>query len=87
MAIGVYHAAGQAGLRIPQDLSVVGFDDYPLDSWLVPPLTTVRQPLTDMGAAAARMVLDQAFGAELPSKRRELATELVVRSSTAAPTR
>ena len=85
MAIGVYHAASQAGLRIPQDLSVVGFDDYPLDAWLVPPLTTVRQPLTDMGTAAARMVLDLASGAELPSRRRELATELIVRSSTAAP--
>jgi DNA-binding LacI/PurR family transcriptional regulator len=85
MAIGVYHAASQAGLRIPQDLSVVGFDDYPLDAWLVPPLTTVRQPLTDMGAAAARMVLDLARGDQLPSKRRELATELIVRSSTAAP--
>ena len=59
----------------------------PLDPWLVPPLTTVRQPLTDMGAAAARMVLDLAFGAELPSKRRELGTELVVRSSTAVPAR
>jgi DNA-binding LacI/PurR family transcriptional regulator len=87
MAIGVYHAASQAGLRIPQDLSVVGFDDYPLDAWLVPPLTTVRQPLTDMGAVAARMVLDLASGAELPSRRRELATELIVRSSTAAPAR
>jgi LacI family xylobiose transport system transcriptional regulator len=87
MAIGVYHAANQAGLRIPQDLSVVGFDDYPLDEWLVPPLTTVRQPLTDMGATAARMVLDLARGAELPSRRRELATELIVRRSTAAPTR
>jgi LacI family xylobiose transport system transcriptional regulator len=87
MAIGVYHAASQAGLRIPHDLSVVGFDDYPIDAWLVPPLTTVRQPLTDMGAAAAQMVLDLARGAQLPSKRRELATELVVRSSTAAPAR
>jgi LacI family xylobiose transport system transcriptional regulator len=87
MAIGVYHAASQAGLRIPQDLSVVGFDDYPLDAWLVPPLTTVRQPLIDMGAAAARMVLELASGATLPSKRRELATELVVRSSTDAPAR
>jgi DNA-binding LacI/PurR family transcriptional regulator len=57
MAIGVYHAASQAGLRIPEDLSVIGFDDYPLDPWLVPPLTTVRQPLTDMVAAAARMVV------------------------------
>jgi LacI family xylobiose transport system transcriptional regulator len=85
MAIGVYHAAARAGRRIPDELSVVGFDDYPLDAWLVPPLTTVRQPLSDMGAAAARMVLDLARGAELPSRRLELATELIVRSSTAPP--
>ena len=87
MAIGVYHAASQAGLRIPDDLSVVGFDNYSLDEWLVPPLTTVHQPLRDMGAAAARMVLDLAQGAALSSHRRELATELVVRSSTRPPTR
>jgi DNA-binding LacI/PurR family transcriptional regulator len=85
MAIGVYHAASRAGLRIPQDLSVVGFDDYPLDDWLVPPLTTVRQPLADMGATAAQMVLDLARHRELAEKRRELATELVVRQSTAPP--
>jgi DNA-binding LacI/PurR family transcriptional regulator len=82
MAIGVYRAASQAGLRIPEDLSLVGFDDYPLDEWLVPPLTTVRQPLREMGAAAARMVLELAEGRPLAENRRELATELVVRSST-----
>jgi DNA-binding LacI/PurR family transcriptional regulator len=86
MAIGVYHAASLAGLRIPADLSVIGFDDYhPLDEWLVPPLTTVRQPLTEMGAAAARMVLDLVRGTTPQPKRLELATELVVRASTAAP--
>jgi LacI family transcriptional regulator len=73
-------------LRVPRDLSVVGFDDYqPLDQWLVPPLTTVRQPLADMGAAAARMVLDLAQGAVPQPKRLELATEMVVRDSTAPP--
>jgi LacI family xylobiose transport system transcriptional regulator len=87
MAIGAYHAASQAGWRIPHDLSLVGFDDYPLDEWLVPPLTTVRQPLSDMGAVAARMVVDLARGGEPPSRRRELATELIVRSSTAPPLR
>lgn len=87
MAIGIYHAASLADLRIPRDLSVVGFDDYhPLDQWLVPPLTTVRQPLTDMGAAAARMALDLAHSTTPQPKRLELATELVVRASTAAPT-
>jgi LacI family xylobiose transport system transcriptional regulator len=87
MAIGVYHAASLAGVRIPTDLSVVGFDDYtPLDQWLVPPLTTVRQPLADMGAAAARMLIDLSQGKPPHYKRLELATELIVRASTAAPT-
>lgn len=86
MAIGVYHAASLAGLNVPRDLSVVGFDDYhPLDEWLVPPLTTVRQPLTEMGAAAARMVLNLSQGTVPQPKRLELTTELVVRASTAAP--
>jgi DNA-binding LacI/PurR family transcriptional regulator len=83
MAIGVYQAASVAGLRIPDDLSVVGFDDYPLDEWLVPPLTTVRQPLRDMGAAAARMAVDLAGGVAPRANRLELATELEVRRSTA----
>src|SRR5690606_40672903 len=56
MAIGVYHAASQAGLRIPQDLSVVGYDDYLIDQWLVPPLTTVRQP--QIGSASCRESVD-----------------------------
>ncbi|GIH03046.1 LacI family transcriptional regulator [Rhizocola hellebori] len=88
MAIGVYHAASLAGLHVPRDLSVVGFDDYqPLDRWLVPPLTTVRQPLAEMGAAAARMVLDLAQGTVPQPKRLELATEMVIRESTAPPAR
>ncbi len=85
MAIGVYHAANLAGMRIPADLSVVGFDDYPLDQWLAPPLTTVHQPLREMGAAAARMVVDLARGVTPELSRLELATKLVVRASTAAP--
>jgi DNA-binding LacI/PurR family transcriptional regulator len=85
MAIGVYHAANLAGLRIPQDLSVVGFDDYPIDEWLVPPLTTVHQPLREMGAAAGRMAVDLARGAVSRTNRLELVTELVVRASTAPP--
>ncbi len=88
MAIGVYHAASLAGLRVPRDLSVVGFDDYqPLDQWLVPPLTTVRQPLAEMGAAAARMLLDLAQGTVPQPRRLELATEMVIRESTAPPAR
>jgi DNA-binding LacI/PurR family transcriptional regulator len=85
MAIGVYHAAGLAGVRIPGDLSVAGFDDYPIAAWLAPPLTTVHQPMREMGAAAARMVVDLARGVAPEITRLELATRLVVRASTAPP--
>jgi DNA-binding LacI/PurR family transcriptional regulator len=84
-AVGVYHAAAKLGLRIPEDLSVVGFDDLPKAKWTVPPLTTVRQPLRAMGNAAARMTVSLAAGETLPRQRVELATELVVRESTAPP--
>jgi LacI family transcriptional regulator len=83
--LGSYEAARQLGLAIPGDLSVVGFDDLPLARWLPPPLTTVRQPLADMGAMAADMLLRLIAGRDLASRRVELATELVVRESTAPP--
>jgi DNA-binding LacI/PurR family transcriptional regulator len=86
-AMGVYQAAAGAGLRIPDDLSVVGYDDLPAAEWSVPPLTTVRQPLREMASSAAEMLLTLARG-ESPSRRRvELATELIVRGSTAPPSR
>jgi LacI family transcriptional regulator len=84
-ALGVYEAARQRGLRIPEDLSVVGFDDLPVGRWVSPPLTTVRQPLTEMGQAAAEMLGTLIDGQPLASRRIELATDLVVRGSTAAP--
>jgi LacI family transcriptional regulator len=84
-ALGSYEAARQLGLAIPGDLSVIGFDDLPLARWLPPPLTTVRQPLADMGAMAAEMLLRLIAGRDLASRRVELATELVVRESTAPP--
>jgi DNA-binding LacI/PurR family transcriptional regulator len=82
-AMGVYEAARRHGLRIPDDLSVVGFDDLPMSAWVSPPLTTVAQPLAQMAAMAAQMVLrTEANGA---GNRVELATSLVIRASTAAP--
>jgi DNA-binding LacI/PurR family transcriptional regulator len=77
-AFGVYEAARVLGVEIPTQLSVIGFDDLPMARWVGPPLTTIRQPLTEMAAAAARLVLGQ--GGE---QRIELATSLVVRQSTA----
>lgn len=84
-ALGVYQAAAAARLRIPEDLSVVGYDDLPMASWSIPPLTTVRQPLLEMAAAATDMVIALAREEPLPRRRVELATELLVRDSTAPP--
>jgi LacI family transcriptional regulator len=81
-AFGVYEAARQRGLRIPEDLSVVGFDELPVARWASPPLTTVRQPLAEMGSAAAQMLGELVEGLPLRSSRLELSTELIVREST-----
>ncbi|SDQ65011.1 LacI family DNA-binding transcriptional regulator [Quadrisphaera sp. DSM 44207] len=85
MALGVYEAVRRAGLRVPQDVSVVGFDDLPEARWSSPPLTTVRQPLAEMGMLAARTVLRLVHGERVESPRVEMATELVVRDSSTAP--
>ena len=86
-AYGVYQAARERGLNIPTDLSVVGFDDVELCQWVSPPLTTVRQPLTEMAREATRMVLELSRNIDLPAPRIELATHLVIRASTGPPSR
>ena len=80
-AMGVYEAARQLRLRIPEDLSVVGFDDIQTAAYMNPALTTVRQPLQDMAATATRMIVDTAAGRPF-QKRIVLPTSLVVRDST-----
>jgi LacI family transcriptional regulator, galactose operon repressor len=87
LAIGVYEALADAGLRCPDDVSVVGHNDMPLVDKLAPPLTTVAIPQYEIGVAAARRLLadlagDGAHGA---AARTLLPTRLVVRGSTAAP--
>jgi LacI family transcriptional regulator len=84
MALGAYEATRSRHVRIPDDVSIVGFDDLPTARWASPPLTTVRQPLAEMGTIAARTVLGLASG-EAVMGALELATELVVRASTAPP--
>ncbi|GAA4474990.1 LacI family DNA-binding transcriptional regulator [Phytohabitans houttuyneae] len=84
-ALGVYEAARQAGRIIPDELSVVGFDDIAPAMWCGPAMTTVRQPFTEMGATAAKLVLAIAAGKPLGHDRVELATTLIVRDSTAPP--
>ncbi len=84
-AMGVYEAARVNGLRIPDDLSVVGFDDIPMAEWASPPLTTMHQPLAEMAELAVHILLDRQDGDRSP--RMELETKLVVRASTAPPPR
>ncbi|MET8155448.1 LacI family DNA-binding transcriptional regulator [Sphaerisporangium sp. NPDC005289] len=86
-ALGVYAAIQQRGLRVPDDLSVVGFDDVPMSQWVTPPLTTVRQPIAELGALAVRTLLAHQDGSGVPEGRVELSTKLVVRASTAPPVR
>lgn len=78
MAIGAIKAARDAGLRVPEDLSVVGFDDISFAAFTYPPLTTIRQPRRDFGRAAVAALLDGVAP-------RTLAHTLVVRASTARP--
>ncbi|MFD1540539.1 LacI family DNA-binding transcriptional regulator [Nonomuraea guangzhouensis] len=83
-AMGAIQAARARGLRIPEDLSVVGFDDTEIATMTSPQLTTVRQPLREMGAVALRTALRLAAGEKIESNHIELATKLVVRGSTLA---
>lgn len=85
MAVGVYDAAEALGLRIPEDCSVVGFDDLPEAQWLRPALTTLHQPIAEMGEAALRMLLRVMADPPAAAPREELSTRLVVRESTAPP--
>lgn len=84
-AFGVYEAARRAGVHVPHELSVVGFDDISYAGWCGPPLTTVRQPFAEMGATAAKLVLALAAGEIITQTHVELATTLIVRDSTAPP--
>ncbi|GAA1670343.1 LacI family DNA-binding transcriptional regulator [Kribbella yunnanensis] len=83
VALGVMEAARARGLRIPEDLSVVGFDDTQVARLASPPLTTVKQPLREMGAVALRTALRLAAGETIDSHHVELATTLIVRGSAA----
>ena len=85
MALGAIEALRRRGLRVPQDMSVVGFDDLPEVRWSAPPLTTIRQPLADMGKLAVRTVLKLTRNEHPDTPRVELGTDLVVRASTAPP--
>ncbi len=91
IALGVYRACAEAGVSVPGGMSIVGFDDAEFTRHLSPPLTTVRQPLTEIGAASAALLLDRlshGSGEEGPVTATQivLPSELVIRGSTAPPT-
>jgi len=85
MAMGVMDAVRNKGLRIPDDVSVIGFDDIPQASLIRPALTTIRQPLEKMGRVATQMLLELLSQAPKKTGRIELPTELIVRDSCQAP--
>ncbi|MEQ4719183.1 LacI family DNA-binding transcriptional regulator [Nonomuraea sp. B19D2] len=82
MALGVLRALREAGRRVPEDVSVAGFDDIPESAYFWPPLTTVRQDFGEVGRHAFHLLLDRMAGTE-PDRRRLVEPELVVRESTA----
>ena len=83
-AFGAISVLQSAGLRVPEDMSVVGFDDVPAASQLHPALTTVRQPIAEMGRAAVNSLLSLVAGLEVATPQIILPTELQVRQSTAS---
>ena len=84
VALGAIGAIRERALRVPDDISVVGFDDIPLAAYFDPPLTTVHLPAYELGQAAGRALLDRISGSPT-MERTLLPTELIVRASTAAP--
>lgn len=80
-----YRSLTALGLRVPEDVSVVGFDDDPIAEWLPPPLTTVRQPFHEMGRVAADLLCKQMEDSRQPVEHHVLPVELIRRGSTAPP--
>jgi LacI family transcriptional regulator len=82
MAVGVLRAAAELGLRVPQDLSVIGFDDIPLARQSVPALTTIRQPTDNMAKVAVETLMAVLADRDRPPQTHILPTQLIVREST-----
>jgi DNA-binding LacI/PurR family transcriptional regulator len=85
MALGVLRALGERGRRVPDDVSVVGFDDIPESAFFLPPLTTVRQDFGELGRRALRLLIDTISDHQSVGSRLPVDPELVVRSSAARP--
>lgn len=84
-AIGALNAIAAAGLRVPQDMSVVGFDDIPLASYTTPPLTSVRMSASDVGTVAFRALFGLISGERIEGDVYQIPTELIARGSSGRP--
>jgi len=84
MAIGAMRAVREAGLRIPEDIAFVGFDDLPMAATAIPPLSTVRQPIAPLGFKAVEVLIDLIENGSEPPRRIIMDTELIVRDSCGA---
>ncbi|MGH3397450.1 MAG: LacI family DNA-binding transcriptional regulator [Streptosporangiaceae bacterium] len=85
MALGVLRAMAEHGRPVPDDVSVVGFDDLPEAAYFCPPLTTVRQDFDELGRRALRLLVEKIAGASADGPQRPVSTELIVRASAAPP--
>ena len=85
LAVGAISAARQAGLRVPEDVAITGFDDFEFSEYVDPPLTTVRVPAYEMGRVAARMLIGALDGEPPATPHAVLENELVVRASARRP--
>ncbi|GGD37322.1 hypothetical protein GCM10011513_38900 [Franconibacter daqui] len=81
MAVGAYQALYQAGLRIPQDMALVGYDDIELARYMTPPLTTIHQPKDELGELAIDVLIHRMAQPDLQQQRLQLTPELVERGS------
>ena len=87
MAIGAMAAVRDAGLSVPEDVSVVGFDDIHIAGYLNPPLTTIAQPTTELGRVATELLLQRMQDRTLPPRRVMLRNRLIIRRTTASAPR
>jgi len=85
MAVGAIHGVQMRGLRVPDDVSVVGFDDIEGAEYSNPPLTTIHQPIAEKGAEAVRLLMAAIEGSNEPPEHRRFDTRLVIRNSTTRP--
>ncbi len=81
----LYRTLAAMNLQVPQDVSVVGFDDDPIAEWLPPPLTSVRQPFNEMGQAAIELLRQRIENPDRPVEHRTLPVQIIHRQSVAKP--